>query len=419
MLSVRKFYQRIGTRPLSQHTNRVVLGLVVLTVLLCGALVFAWVPREPSPPSYPELAELAAKRWSFDELSGYFTALAGKKGAVYAYHVLAVVVLPPGIDMHLMGHVVGEELYKQEGIEGIKECTPDFRNACSHTIVIGALQEFGAGDATVGKIRAACKQAPGGPGAYTMCYHGLGHGVFAYFGYKIPETVAFCERLGTKEYGNQEYPQCVGGMIMELIDGGGHDQDQWEAARVAYVDPNDPLAPCNRAIIPEATKSFCYTYLTPNLFAAAGANLGNPDPATFSKAFSFCTPIASAALRKVCYGGFGKEFVPLAGARDIRNVDSFSDEVYRRAIGWCMEGPSDEARTACVSQALSSVFWGGENDPEASFRFCSLVPEGAMSDACYADLSGDIRSYTSGDTRAKLCGRLPEAFVAGCGAGGR
>ena len=392
-------------------------ALCLLLAALVGVGVF-YIVAPTSGTSfgqYPEVKELAAKNtWTFDELSEYFTTLANKKGAVYSYAVLKVAPLPPGIDLHLMGHAVGEVLYTQEGIEGIKECTQDFRNACSHTIVIGALQQFGAGDATIQKIQDACLLAPGGPGAYTMCYHGLGHGVFAYHGYKIPETVAFCKRLGTPEYHNQEYPQCVGGMVMELIDGGGHDIELWEIARDTYLDESDPLAPCSTSLIPEETKYFCYTYLTPHLFVAAGTNLGSPDPATFAKAFSFCTPISDARMRGVCYAGFGKEFVPLAAARDIRSIDKLSDETYQKAISWCLLAPNEEAKEACIEQALASVFWGGESDPSASFRFCSLVNDAAAGRSCYEDLSRNINQYIRGSERARLCNELPADLRQAC-----
>jgi hypothetical protein len=203
-------------------------------------------------------------------------------------------------------------------------------------------------------------------------------------------------------------------MIMELIDGGGHDHEEWLVAHNKYLDPNDPLAPCDGPLIPEATKSFCYIYLTPHLFEAAGANLGNPDPATFTKAFSFCTPITDKRLRDTCYGSFGKEFIPLAGARDIRSVDTLPDTTYQTAISWCMKGPNVEAQGACLAQALGSIFWGGENNPDASFRFCSLVSDGQAQGACYHSLAVDIASYTTGASRTKLCERLPAVEVAAC-----
>lgn len=387
--------------------------IAMLFIALLGLLAVQLAPRLRS--SVTSLgATIGAGNPTFQELSGRFTALAEKRGAVFAFDVLKVAPVPPGTDLHLMGHVVGDILYKQQGIDGIEYCTQDFRNACSHSIVIGTLNEFGPGDSTILKIRAACHKAPGGVGAYTMCFHGLGHGVFAYFGYDIPKAVAFCKLLGTEEYGVQEYTQCVGGLTMELIDGGGHDHDRWTVAHEKYLDPNDPLAPCDRTLIPEEAKSFCYMYLTPHLFEAAGAQLNNPDPATFPAAFRMCDAVPESALRLACYGSFGKEFIPLAAARDIRSIDQMDDAEYGRAIEWCMSAPRSDARGACVEQALSSVFWGGENDPQASFRFCALVHDTDIQNGCYRDLARNIASYLSVPQQEQLCAQLPAEYRTDC-----
>lgn len=341
-----------------------------------------------------------------------FTDLAERKGAEYAFDVLRVADLPAQTDLHLLGHVVGDELYKQQGIRGIALCTQEFRNACSHSIVIGVLNELGPSDATIEKIRDACTLAPGGSGAYTMCFHGLGHGVLAYFGYDLTHTVDFCKRLGTDAYTQQEYTQCVGGSVMELVGGGGHDREKWLQARDIYLPANDPLAPCTTALIPYEAKTFCFSYLTPQLFERAGANLASPDERFFPAAFAFCDALADTRLRTSCYGSFGKEFVPLAAFRDIRSVDALSNDQYRTAIRWCALAPSGEAERACVGEAVASIFWGGENDPAAAFRFCSLADENATS-ACWERLASDISSY-AGERRSELCMRIPEAHRKNC-----
>lgn len=396
----------VGLMPRIPRPLIAALGAAVI-VLVAGF----WVARGP----YPEARTIGEGVGTFQELSDRFQALAEKKGGAYAYEVLKRAVLPPNTDLHLLGHAVGDILYRQKGVDAIEICTQDFRNACSHSIVIGTLNEFGAGDATIQKIRDACHKAPGGTGAYTMCFHGLGHGVFAYFGYNIPKAVAFCKRLGTDGYHDEEYGQCVGGIIMELIDGGGHDHDKWEVAHDSYLNAKDPLAPCDTSMIPGSVKNFCYMYLTPHLFEAAGANLAMPEPPTFPQAFSYCDAIGDTHLRSVCYGSFGKEFVPLAGARDIRRVDQMTDDEYRVAISWCMLAPRAEGQGACMGQAVASVFWGGENDPDASFRFCGLVPEGTAQRSCYSELENDIVQYVTDTTkRAALCKKLPADNATAC-----
>ncbi len=380
--------------------------------LLCAVLAFATFVH--GAPQYSEAATIGQGVKSFQELSDRFAALANQKGGVYAYEVLREAPLPPGTDLHLLGHTVGDILYTQKGVAGIADCTQDFRNACSHAVVIGALNDFGPSDSTLKQIDDACKQAPGGSGAYTMCYHGLGHGVFAYFGYDLTKTDAFCKRMGTEAYHDEQYTQCVGGAIMELMGGGGHDHDQWLAARQKYLT-GDPLAPCDSTLITASAKGYCYIYVTPQLFEAAGAELAQPDPATFPKAFSFCDaiPTSKQSERDSCFGGFGKEFIPLAGDRDIRLVASFSDKAYAMAASWCELASPADGKDSCIAQEVESVFWGGENDPAASFRFCADVPFSLQS-ACYQRLAIDIKRYLPDTDQAKWCAKLAPGYENAC-----
>jgi hypothetical protein len=138
-------------------------------VLMMGVGVGSWVVRASANP-YPEADSIGKNVSSFQKLSDRFTSLAQAKGGVYAFDVLKIASLPPNTDLHLLGHVVGDILYKQKGVAGMLDCTQDFRNACSHAIVIGTLNEFGPSKG-LSLIHDACAKAPGGSGAYTMCYH--------------------------------------------------------------------------------------------------------------------------------------------------------------------------------------------------------------------------------------------------------
>lgn len=363
-----------------------------------------------STDSFAEAATIANGSSSFEDLAGRFETLAHEKGGVYAFDVLKHAAIPPNTDMHLLAHRVGDILYKQKGIDGIQYCTQDFRNACSHTIVVGALADFG--ESALPQIKAACQKAPGGPGAYTMCYHGLGHGVLAYYGYSIPETVALCNKTGTKEYNFRESIECIGGAVMELQGGGGHDRDAWLLAQKKYLgSKSKPLALCLGPLVPEAAKAQCITYLTAELLKAAGMDMGNPDPAFYAKAFALCktVPLAQADLRNVCYGSFGKEFVAIAASRDIRRVDALADEKYETIVDWCMLAEPLSGKKACVKDVVVSLFWGGENDPAASFRVCSLAKEDSVRASCYEGLAKNISQYVrEPSARTELCNKLPE-----------
>lgn len=386
------------------------IGFAVVCALTLGVL---FASRGAS--SFREVTTIGAGVNNFAQLSDRFQSLAREKGAVYAYEVLRRASLPPNTDVHLLGHTVGDELYKQKGVSGIADCTQEFRNACSHTIVIGALNEFGSEKAFV-LIHDACEKAPGGSGAYTMCHHGLGHGVFAYYGYDLTKTDMFCKKTGTAAYRNREYAECMGGAVMELMGGGGHDRAAWLVSREKYFDTKDPLAPCSTDVVPRDAKGMCYTYLTPHLFEAAGGNLGNPQPQDFATAFTFCDRVSKSTpdLRQDCFSGIGKEFPVLALSRDIRSVDMADDRALRQMRDWCALSPHEEAYADCIRSIVSSLYWGGENDPQAVITFCKLADE-AEQNRCFAGVFEEAKQYPSLQyPKAELCSLVPIDIQSSC-----
>ncbi len=389
---------------------------IILQILILSLIIFGLFFISAGDSKYPELAKLASMGGYFDTYAPYFQTLAEEKGAVYAFEVLKQAPLSPNIDLHLLAHVVGDELYKQKGPSGIADCTQDFRNACSHTIVIGALNEFGEGEA-LPLIRDACKRAPGGTGAYTMCFHGLGHGVFAYNDYDFDKTVSFCGKTGTPLYNNREYVECVGGAVMELMGGGVHDRESWLKARNKYISEKDPLTPCSTGTIPRDAKGICYLYLTPRLFEAAGANLANPGPDSFAKAFVMCDKISKSDmdLRQACFSGIGKEFPVLALSRDIRAIGKAGDKELTLMRDWCRLALHNEAYEVCTGSVIDSLFWGGENDPNVSIRFCALGSEIEQSN-CFDRIFNDAVIYLPQDNpkRQSICSLVPDEFKSKC-----
>lgn len=349
---------------------------------------------------------------NFGAISEYFSELAKREGGAYAFEILKRAPVPPNTDIHLVGHVIGDEMFKQEGLNGMRYCTPDFRNACSHTIVIGALLQDGLG--VFDEVNEVCKKAPGGPGAYTMCFHGFGHGVLAYTDYELPEAIELCERVGTEEYNNNEFHQCVGGMIMEMRDGI-HDPEVWAENSVKYIDPEDPLKPCQASYMPDEAKYFCYTYITPFIFDAAGADPESPTPDDFEKAFAFCADEPDEEYRRICYAGFGKEFIVLAQSRDVRVIDQTADEQLETVISWCSLAKDPLGTKACLLEVQNSLYWGGENDFEVSIRYCSLMPDQTTQSDCFNHFFNNVSFYErSEQTKELICDSVPDAQAKAC-----
>lgn len=297
----------------------------------------------------------------------------------------------------------------------MRVCTQDFRNACSHSIVVGLFSD--KGEAALPEITDSCRNAPGGSGAYTMCFHGLGHGILAFTGYNLEKTAGLCKKTGSPERNNREYVECVGGSIMEIIGGGGHDHELWAAQRPKYLTKDDPLSPCSTAIIPPEAKEMCYVYITPYLFEAVGANMADPGPDAFRRAFPLCgrIPETEVANRGACYGGFGKEFVGLAPHRDIRRIEDLTDGELEKISAWCALADRDPGKGACIVHAVNSLYWGGENKPATAIRFCALIPAAPLRDGCFSNLIGAVGYYVQGGNyRKDFCGKLPASARPEC-----
>lgn len=367
--------------------------------------------------TYSELSYFKNDKLTFTDIESYFKKIAQNKGGLYAFDILRVSDLPPNTDIHLLAHAVGNILYKQRGIQAIRFCTPEFRNACAHTVVIGVLIDRGMSALT--EISNICKSAPGGSGAYGMCFHGLGHGVLAYVGYDMSKAIKLCESIGTKEYNYVETSECVGGVVMEMI-GGVHDIQAWEAQKGNYFRAGDPLYPCDQDFIPVVAKYNCYNYLTPHLWEVAGTDMGDPTEENFSKSFGYCSKIPKTDISylEACYGGFGKEFVTLAQARDIRKIEEMTTPQLLSVYKWCSLADNPLGTASCIRQAINSLYWGGENTPNSAIGFCNVIGNPEFQNVCLEHLAGSFKYYNSTSTRrlSKLCKLLPNKYDQACNA---
>ncbi len=391
---------------------------LIVTLIIFGSALLnnGWPNSFLGAPTLPEVEELSHKNLSFKEVADYFKNLSLKKGAEYAYQVLRTAPLTPNTDLHLLGHVIGDVLYKQGGLNGIRVCTQEFRNACSHSIVIGLFLD--KGEKSLPDVAEACRRAPGGVGAYSLCFHGLGHGILAYTGYDMPIGIDLCKKTATQKYNSREAIECIGGTVMEIIGGGFHDRELWEKQSKKYLSSLDPLSLCKNDFIPSEARRECYIYLTPQLFSVAGAKERKPGPKDFEKAFSFCDTLPAGDLndRTACYGGFGKEFVVLVQDRDIRKIEQMSQEQLKKIYGWCTLANEINGIKSCLASALNSLFWGGENDVSVAVRFCTIVPDiNNYKEGCFERLIGTVKFYKSDqDYRKNFCLNLPQQYSNSC-----
>ncbi len=391
--------------------------MALVTLLLCMGILYAVSPGVRVGGTFAEARTIGAGQPTFDEILQRFDILAKEKGAEYAFNVLRVAQLPHNTDIHLVAHTIGHQLYLQEGVEGMSVCSQEFRNGCSHSLVVELLQERGDGDEVRALIDDACKKAPGGSNAYAMCYHGLGHGVFAFYGFTLPKTVAFCEKTGTAVDGYVQSDECIGGAIMELVGGGGHDREKWLHARALYLKSDDPLRPCNTDAIPLHAKGRCYVYMTPHYLESVGATLESFTPEQMMKAMEACTSLPYGADRSACAGSFGKDFAGIVGQRDVRKLDvgEYSDEQLRTVVNLCKLTPDRNDVVACESYALSTFFWGGDAKPELAVRFCAILSDEVERDFCFHTLADNLARFIQDPSvRKDRCEMLEKKYRSHC-----
>ena len=102
---------------LNLYINKIKRAIPVIFVILIVAGGLFLIDKQDSNTQLQTL--LKNNRADFAEIFKYFEQLAKQKGAEYAFAALAKAPLPPNTDLHLLGHVVGDELYKQQGLRGI------------------------------------------------------------------------------------------------------------------------------------------------------------------------------------------------------------------------------------------------------------------------------------------------------------
>lgn len=358
---------------------------------------------------YPEVRELAGNTYTFKQLAQYFTELADRKGGKYAFAILARAHIPPNTDIHLLGHEIGDVLYEQKGAEGILDCTQEFRNACSHQIVINTLLE--KGPESFGEIVEICRRAPGGRNGYSMCFHGLGHGTLAYNGYDLEKGIEMCSLSGPR--GGDEDVQCIGGSIMEMM-AGVHDPEIWLTESKRYFKDSDPLAPCS-TVVPGRGKRICYIYLTPHLFESAGHRQGRPFTFEVMKtAMSYCQKL-SGSDRSACYGGFGKEYAPMARGKDIRNLGDMSDQQISTALYWCTLAGVRDGIESCVNEGMRALYWAGDNDFHSSVRYCDIADSWGFGARCFDSFFATVKANRDSKAyRESVCESVPRQYQGSC-----
>lgn len=386
-------------------------------VALCLAALTGLLYMTHERP-YSEAESLSDMVLTENGYTDYFSRLAEEKGSLYAFEVLRRIKLPAGVNVHSVAHGIGYILYEEKGISGIYDCTEEFRSACAHAVVIRALSENGPNAKS--EIIRACEAAPGGRGAYAICFHGVGHGFVASNDYDFRSAVVQCaeisdsvNRVSSGHRFMSAREECIGGAVMEMVQGA-HNTDAWERAASLYLPMDDTFRPCTDEYVPESLRSACLLSLTQRFFGAAGIAEDIPLPETYPEAMGVCATVSGKDNQTACYGGFGKEFVFYSTQFDGGDVNRLSEGALARIRDWCAYADTSSGVTRCLSTALDTLFWAGENNPRSAAHFCSVL-SGSDRTECYKGFIENIRFFlVQGERLERACGFVPPEFREAC-----
>lgn len=380
---------------------------------------------------FEEVDEINGVEWNLDQYESYFRSLAEEKSAVYAFDVLRRVKIPVSINIHEIGHGIGYILYRQNGLEGLKSCTEEFRSACAHSLVISHLITFGT-QAMI-DVESVCRNAPGGKGAYSLCFHAVGHGLLAYAQYDFEKAVNLCTAVKYENSTSNDSEsnqlrgyrfvdpeiECVGGVVMEMV-AASHDRVAWATERKKFMPKNEIHMPCNSLFMPDRFRSICYTYITERFISAAGVTETLPTNEDIENAMEYCNLIQNSEIRISCFGGFGKLFVFYAnqGSQEEMQgnyVDRMSDQALEKVHSWCSLTHDIEGEHLCNGIALDTIFWIGQNSPIVSISFCKLSLTDSEGIRCFDRLVSNIHYFIDdASTIESTCLLFPDDFRSGC-----
>lgn len=284
-----------------------------------------------------------AKTLEVSELTRYFKKLSDEAGAPYAYEILRQVqssfIEPYN---HLFGHIIGDELFKQQNIEGLDVCTSEFTFACYHSVIARVLAEQGF--ESVDEINEKCLQLKD----VGSCQHGIGHGIIAAAGYEDPvSAVAVCDSLEKRPGVTRP---CIEGVIMEF---NFHQLEDINLGAHRQVDDRGYYYPCTE--LPDRDKSECVFEQTIWWREIHGRT-------NYPAVGALCDGVEHEEARVWCYRGIGR-LIPEYSSDPVETMA-------RECIG---------ATSVTEGQALCLQMLRDKTDNDGSI--CDLM-EGEYADLC-------------------------------------
>lgn len=336
-------------------------GAIGLSVAALAVLFALWHTTGASTPPAPicagarsiDFSCFATRYETITRGSGVQAALndLSERGRTNGYLVAACHQLT-----HVIGRTAGELRGAAAFAQGGELCASGYYHGVTEAVMvrIGAAQIVNQAQAVCADHR---EQHPTSFLHYN-CVHGMGHGFMALFETDTFRSLAGCDLLADA----WEQHHCYGGVFMENL-------TAIDSATRPSKDlrPAEPLYPCTA--VATRYKGDCYIKQT-----AYALYVRNDD---FSVVFRLCRDAADADFRAICYQGIGAD----AAIKSSKHViGEAAQAATTRQL--CLLGPDSEARSNCVSGAVTTIVRDLEGDDTQSRALCGALDGQELTAVC-------------------------------------
>ena len=234
---------------------------------------------------------------------------------------------------HEFAHIIGNEIYRQRGLNGITMCDDKFAFGCYHGVTEQMLLDTGRDSVRMIQDECTAVFPPQHSMNYTGCIHGMGHGLFAWENLDANKAVEDCDMLDS-----MYRPYCYEGVFMEHV----------SSVLKNQIDENNPWLFCSA--FNESYHRFCAKYQV-HIFERFNWNL--------SQIAEACSIAPSVAMKEPCFSSIG--FSAAQGSRG--NIEKIKQT--------CSAIFDEDGYNTCITYAaVETVFQEYAGWKEISLALC-------------------------------------------------
>lgn len=303
-----------------QRTHIAIAGVVISAAL--ASAVFLGSSVQTDAASFRALPEIEAE--------AELLRVSDAEGSEAAWQFLKHSLMPDGSlmssanDPHELAHVLGKDIYRRLGEDGIEVCDESFTYGCYH----GFVRAFFETESETPAFALVCKKAPN----YGGCLHGFGHALGSIEG-DLTVALGTCDRL------------------FEAFTFG-----CWEGVFMEFVKTYSPSAGSD---LWQVCDSVDDTYREQCAKSLPG-RMSDATPATVAE---FCGKGATSVVQGACADAFGADVVHRAQGA-VEKIEQ-SCSLLAQSLQYY-----------CYSSAARLVIQRAQHDGlEIAYRLCGNVPE--------------------------------------------